>query len=395
MIGMTHEFEGQKMIFLELTTCLRLVGLLSVSCAALLLACENGPPVSPPPPPVKGDDTGSGYQCVETDDCDGDNVSNFFDCDDRDPNAFQLVYPDEDGDGYRLAGKSGFCVGENLPDHTTLNDENDCDDTDRETWWTICLDQDGDGYCRSETLTCGGDTWPAGYILHENRYDDCDDMDSQLQRYGYEDRDGDRERSVTPTLCLPEDYPERYVFEYGADCDDENPLIATYRPDLFEDGVDSNCDGQDGFEQICDPNEPWNCDCRQENETDESETLSTTCPDGIDLSLIDMTTCGGYCLGHSVYITIANQGGVAMSGEILIVYTSHSINDAYVSISPESASPEHLQTTISVTLSPGEFRHVVIDPECRGVSVQALYFEDCYPYNNAAVVKARDISHCE
>lgn len=86
------------------------------------------------------------------------------DCDDSDPNSFQLGYPDEDGDGYGQA-TGALCVGSSLPSKF-VTFPGDCDDTNPAMFpgapeqWFDTIDSNCDGKddpedCSQQPQPCG------------------------------------------------------------------------------------------------------------------------------------------------------------------------------------------------------------------------------------------------
>jgi hypothetical protein len=131
---------------------------------------------------------------------------------------------------------------------------------------TVCetsayfLDQDGDGYGKEGTASCaqlpgyvteGGDCDDDDPDMHPNADEVCDEVDNDCdgevdedaidQIEGYVDNDGDGFGDVWMASCDP---TENLVEEEG-DCDDEDPGVHPGAEDVC-DGVDNDCDGEDG-----------------------------------------------------------------------------------------------------------------------------------------------------
>ncbi len=209
---------------------LELILPLSLIC----VACPGKPDSNPP------SDTGPGLI-----DADEDGYDASVDCDDGDP----AVHPDADE----------LCNG--------IDD--DCDDgvdeddaIDALTWYA---DGDGDGFGdpASETRACAapsdhvddsGDCDDGDPAVHPDAEELCngtdDDCDDEVDEDGaldgtswYADSDGDGHGdpdSVTTACAAPTDH----VAEAG-DCDDSDPLIHPDAIETCEDGLDSDCSGED------------------------------------------------------------------------------------------------------------------------------------------------------
>ena len=97
-------------------------------------------------------------------------------------------------------------------------------------------DQDGDGYpidgndCNDEDNTIYAGAEDAWY----------DGVDSNCDGFDDYDQDGDG--------YVADEYTEVSVLE-GGDCNDEDNTIYTGAEDVWYDGVDSNCDGADDYDQ--------------------------------------------------------------------------------------------------------------------------------------------------
>ncbi|MFH1466576.1 MAG: putative metal-binding motif-containing protein [Pseudomonadota bacterium] len=227
---------------------------------------------------------GAGETCDGLDqDCDGaiDEDVAWFD-----------AYQDADGDGFGdPAGSTWVC---DLPSGAVA-DGNDCDDADPTvhpgaaevcdgldqdcdgtaddgvlgTWY---LDADADGYGDPATAVeaCAA---PSGYLADDSDCDDTDDavhpgaedlcdgidndcdgvVDGGGEELFYADLDGDgfgdAESSVTGCSA-----PSGYVTD-DTDCDDTDASVypGSLAPEIPDDGIDSNCDGNDGCTDL-------NCD---------------------------------------------------------------------------------------------------------------------------------------
>ena len=194
----------------------------------------------------------------ETDpDADGDGYPASEDCDDTDPS----VYP---GAVEACDGKDNDCDG-----------VTDLDDADVVGVETGPIDSDGDGFGDPQRVGnfCPGNR-PAN--IADNALD-CDDRDDAVNPDGNEvcddidnDCDGfvdgdDADATAIPTWSLDGDgdgwgdavgafrsceNPGDGYAENGLDCDDSNGEIHPEATESCGDGVDSDCDGADGYEDF-------------------------------------------------------------------------------------------------------------------------------------------------
>ncbi len=194
------------------------------------------------------------------DNCDGE-IDNGF--------AMPSWYADEDGDGYGDPDSSIEACEQ--PDGM-VTDRDDCDDTDvqvhpdadewcdgvdndcdgledeadardAQRWYQ---DQDGDGFGDAliSTMAC---TQPSGFVSDDS---DCDDTDPATWP-GAEDSWYD---GVDSDCDGANDYDQdgdgsRHEDHGGEDCDDTDATIGPYMTDTWYDGVDSDCDGWSDYDQ--------------------------------------------------------------------------------------------------------------------------------------------------
>ena len=214
--------------------------------------------------------------CNDLDDTispDADEVCNEIDddCDgevDEAGGATTTWYRDADGDGYGDA--SDTASGCEAPSGYVDNPD-DCDDTDAvinpgvtETWYdgidqdcdgASDFDQDGDGY---ETDAAGGDDCddtdggvrPGITEQCDGIDQDCDgdiDEDPIVAPTWFYDGDGDGQGTadVRERAC---DAPSGFV-DNATDCDDGDPDVYLGAPEVWYDGVDGDCAGDDDFDQ--------------------------------------------------------------------------------------------------------------------------------------------------
>lgn len=184
------------------------------------------------------------------------------------PEADLDLLLDEDGDGYnRLVD----CDDTDDAVHPGADErcngiDDDCDgivDNDPVDAPIFYLDEDGDGYGGPTSIQTCGDP-PPGYVplggdcddgdanIHPGATEICNDIDDNcdgevdegliLNWYDDDDRDGFGDPDDVEASC--EEIPGRVL--NGDDCDDHDDTIYPGAPDTYGDGVDSDCDGQDG-----------------------------------------------------------------------------------------------------------------------------------------------------
>ena len=242
---------------------------------------------------------------ASSDDCDDNNPTAYPSatevCDEADNNCDGAVdegvgstwYQDGDRDGHGLSGSSqsacsqpaGFVASSDdcndtnptaYPGATEVCDEadNNCDNAVDEgfnkTWY---LDYDGDSYGkrRVSVQSC---SQPSGFVadatdcddltattnpgaseLCNGVDDDCDtkvddaddnlDLSTATESWSDLDLDGYGDASTRLQTCVP---PVDNVFD-DTDCDDGNVDAYPGAPDAWYDGVDTNCDGANDFDQ--------------------------------------------------------------------------------------------------------------------------------------------------
>lgn len=149
-------------------------------------------------------------------DLDGDGVARGADCDDRDPDVTAGTwYRDEDGDGYGVDDASPAACRPATDAYATQ--AGDCDDG-------------AAGTHPNATETCDG--------LDE----DCDGAadDGLAFTTWYEDEDGDGYGVAASEAACSQ--PLGFAASAG-DCDDDQPGVNPSAVEVFEDGLDNDCDG--------------------------------------------------------------------------------------------------------------------------------------------------------
>jgi len=184
-------------------------------------------------------------------DLDGDGDPSCADCDDNEPDMNSL---DGDGDGFTTCGADG------VP--STADD--DCDDSSigfysypgASDFHGDAIDQDCDGI---DGIDNDGDGWPDNAApshpdldcdpddpsihpdpLEEDVFDDG--IDSNCDGVDGEDLDGDGYAGNAMEDPIDQQW----------DCDDTDPLVHPGTYDNYGDGVDSNCDSMDGIDEDLD-----------------------------------------------------------------------------------------------------------------------------------------------
>lgn len=152
------------------------------------------------------------------DNCNGGEVDEFV----------QLsFYMDADFDGY---GDANVLVMDCFEQPGFVTNMEDCDDN-----LVTYQDLDADGWGSAIADPCGVD----------NNLD-CNDMTSSIQEASmyFEDLDGDGYGNPDMGVYLCESQTG-YIPD-GTDCDDLNPSVFPNAEDIAGNGIDENCDGQDG-----------------------------------------------------------------------------------------------------------------------------------------------------
>jgi Putative metal-binding motif len=208
---------------------------------------------------------------------------------------------DRDGDG-RSATWRNYCN-----DYTQLrtadSEGEDCDDTDPSVAQYSWRDADGDGATVGDSR-CGADV-PTGYSAQPSRMPDCNDNDPELSQNLYTDADGDGFGSPdSPTCVAPlalDAAPPPGLSLNQADCDDAAADVHPGAFELWNDSVDSNCDGNDDPLACGEAGRSCGCDLLATS----TVPIVTSCA-GSDLFIAAQETCTT-CLGRTV-VVIGNRG---------------------------------------------------------------------------------------
>jgi hypothetical protein len=278
---------------------------------------------------IQEDADGDGY---------GSSLSGGEDCDDANP----LVNPGAAETWYD--GVDGDCAGDDDFDQdgdgsrSPLGGGDDCDDTDparapgnEDAWYdgvdADCggnddYDQDADGYVSDDHEglptdgVVGSGDLPAG---------DCDDTDASVnpgaRDFWYDGIDSD---------CAGNDDYDQDADGHldasggGDDCDDTDATVYPGAPDTWYDGVDSDCAGNDDYDQDGDGYQALayggddcdDTDATVVGATDETlDGVDNDCNGTIDDVAAD-SVASGYLLGYSSSMQVGNHGLLAMGADV-------------------------------------------------------------------------------
>jgi hypothetical protein len=311
-------------------------------------------------------------------DFDGDGVANGKDCAPCDASRYRTVVNDDDGDGVQNSQPplvAGQCVGANIPPGYALVGPSDCDDKNPALYRSVCLDADQDGWCAMSSVKCVGKDIDPGYRLTETaQLNDCDDSDPARQQplFYDEDGDGDRADSRHPSTCVAASDAGSISQDQspGHDCDDHDRQVSSRGVDLLFDGLDTNCDGDDGNTQCAEVRDSSaECPCWPRDTC----RAAITCANRPDLNIVDHEFTGewcGVCYAHGyTSILLVNTGGAVFDGSFMV-----------------STGEEYPGRESALVLAPGESRILRL---CRGALAAKLEIvsgDDCLPDNNSIVL---------
>lgn len=230
------------------------------------------------------------------------------DCDDGDPHLAVGYFFDADGDGFAGSTERTVCGPPSGPpggatDRVSL----DCDDADPTLAVLYYPDTDGDGYADSHPQSvCGPpDEAPAGAVARP-RGVDCDPGDPTRVRWQYPDVDGDG-YGTEAEECLGAELVDGHA-DVSGDCDDADPEVNPFAVELWDDAVDSDCDGHD-----TPPVECWD-DSLRYFACDELLPTDSACGSS-DLAIVAADGSND-CVwgGYSWTVVVANFGQATASG---------------------------------------------------------------------------------
>ncbi|MEZ4811315.1 MAG: MopE-related protein [Allomuricauda sp.] len=208
-----------------------------------------------------GDGYGTGNAIASCVELVGKYATQNGDLDDNDanvnPGCTLVFYLDADGDGFGVGDPILFCANPDGDKYTDNDTAFDCDDTDPninpDASITYYPDNDGDGYgdpLSSETVSQPAcDPAPEGFVTNN---EDCDDQNEnanpgigQITYYPDLDHDGygDGSNPIVQDSC--DEKPEINTVLQGDDCDDSDPDIHPGAPEMPNDGIDSDCGGEE------------------------------------------------------------------------------------------------------------------------------------------------------
>ncbi len=248
-------------------------------------------------------------------DADGDGYDAEIDCDDSNPRVYpgapEYMYAIDCCDGtalidYDCDGMAPICSCNPIPDadgdgYTIFDDCNDGDPNiypgaPEEASATCCdggdADQDCDGVPPLCPLECSIDLDGDGFTADEG---DCDDTDASVHP-GARDvcEDGVDANCDGTDICDPilNEAPDADGDGYDVrfDCNDDDPTIHPgAEEDVCPDGIDQDCDGEDGFFGLCNaaPDADGDGysefeDCDDSDPTVHPGADEDICPDGVD-----------------------------------------------------------------------------------------------------------------
>lgn len=289
------------------------------------------------------------------------------------PCTLTPIYADADGDGRPASTDSprSICAEDGVVEgFIFLNApaERDCDDADPSVWQGLCGDADGDG---AVSERCVGDDVPADlqrcpYVLEwtpkAGPYD-CDDQDPEAIDFFYVDQDGDGYGAGEP-LCF---HDEAGYSAWHGDCADDDALRYPRALELFGDGVDADCDG----------NDDGSCGAGvslYEFEWPDAPPLAAAVCDGPDLAL-GVLSCSS-CQTSSGTFAVENRGSERFVGDVVLTEIE---SGAFV--------------TVAIDLAPSE-RRVLISGPFRleyELGFGAAQLVDCNGADNHAYVRP---GHC-
>ncbi len=195
------------------------------------------------------------------------------------PQDFQNYWPDIDQDGFGDSSESPTSYATNYAPANYVMDNTDCNDNDATVnpgaseildsevdedcngyiSITLFVDADGDGFGKEREVLelLVDESIPSGYSYYAG---DCNDDDAAVNPLADEIVGNGIDDNCDGDIDIVEYYTDADGDGYGAgsalpppaagvhnnlDCDDTNANIHPYTREFLNDGIDSNCDGED------------------------------------------------------------------------------------------------------------------------------------------------------
>jgi len=192
------------------------------------------------------------------------------------------------------------------------------------------LDCDGDGVLDYQVFQC--DLATAERPLYFGGAFDCAPADPGLRHWVSRDEDGDGFGSGWP-LCAGPGIPEGYIAldpESLSDCDDRAASVHPGAVDSWNDGVDTDCSGQD-FPA---------CDAMDPQSVLRVLPATVSCANGADLYLSSIAACGSRCLSAgALWGYVGNAGNGAASGPIRLGFRDSGGNAGSIEVMQGNLAP--------------------------------------------------------
>ncbi len=195
----------------------------------------------------------------------------------------------------------------------------------------FCHDADGDAWGGGQTVSAGCEDEttepPSGFAVC---YNDCDDTDASVYEWAAPDADGDgfalAGQDPACIGALPEGHSAGTL---PGDCNDADSSVSPGVPEQWNDGIDSDCDGEE---------DPHDCSA-DEFDTTPLE-IDSNCGDLADLFVVRTFGCLPMCGSETPYVVVGNRGGSRIDGRV-------TLTSRFDFSGAES-------TSVPLTLEPGE-----------------------------------------